>query len=188
MKNRLITGILFIILGALIAIGPQTIFPVCGVQAEEGGAALEQAQTGGQDPTPADSAPAETAPMVMTMAPGSVMTCHWTAQAEIGVGGLIALLGALLIIFRTAQIRLGISLGIASGGILALLVPTVLIGVCGNVHMVCHSLALPALSILSGIVIAGSSANALYLYFTGRKEQDAGGKRDTLGKEGQASA
>jgi len=35
MKNRLITGILFIILGVLIAFGPITIFPVCGVNATQ---------------------------------------------------------------------------------------------------------------------------------------------------------
>lgn len=34
MKNRLLTGILLILLGAFIAFGPQTVFPVCGVRAE----------------------------------------------------------------------------------------------------------------------------------------------------------
>lgn len=34
MKNRLISGIVFLIFGLLIALGPQIIFPVCGISGE----------------------------------------------------------------------------------------------------------------------------------------------------------
>lgn len=79
-----------------------------------------------------------------------VMKCRWTAQAELGIGLLISVLGALLIVFKSKQIRIGLSLSAALNGILALLIPTVLIGVCENAHMTCRALALPALSVLSG--------------------------------------
>lgn len=133
MKNRLISGILFLIFGLLIALGPQIIFPVCGGQGET---------------TP--------------------MKCYWTAQAELGAGLVIAFQGLLLILFSSRQIRMGLNLATGLNGVLALLLPTVLIGVCGSTRMNCRSLTLPALVILSTFVIAGSVINGIYLYQTGR--------------------
>jgi len=177
MKNRLITGILFIILGGLIALGPQTIFPVCGIHTAEQASAQgtekigeqEGIKTGGQETMQAAEGAGEQAAIAMTT--DSVMKCHWTAQAELGIGILIALLGAFLIIFQSKQIRMGLSLALGLNGILALLIPTVLIGVCGGAHMPCRSLALPALTVLSSVVIVTSAVNAVYLFISNRKGQ-----------------
>jgi hypothetical protein len=145
MKNRLLTGILFIILGGLIAIGPQTIFPVCEVHMA--------------------------GPASMSIPAGTVMKCHWAARAELGVGFLIGLIGVFLIIFQSRQIRLGLSLALILNGILALLIPTALIGVCSSAHMTCRSLTLPALIIISSVIIVASAANVLYLHNFNRKGQ-----------------
>jgi hypothetical protein len=56
------------------------------------------------------------------------MKCHWSAQAEIGIGGLIAALGIALTLFTAPKTRLGLAMGIFLSGILALLIPHVLIG------------------------------------------------------------
>jgi hypothetical protein len=91
------------------------------------------------------------------------MTCHWTAQAEIGVGMFIVLLGLFLICCADKGVRLGISLGIFGGGILVLLFPHVLIGGCLMETMPCRVVAFPALSVLGVLTMAGSAANLYYL-------------------------
>ncbi len=164
MKNRLFAGILFIILGVLIAFGPRTIFPVCGVRANV------STETDCKDPTDEEclqtASPTEhpAAAKDHPSSPAKVMKCHRTARAELGVGLLISILGALLLVFASKQLRGWLSLLITLSGILALLIPTALIGVCGGAHMICRTLALPALSVISSIVIIASLINASYLF------------------------
>jgi hypothetical protein len=99
-----------------------------------------------------------------------VMKCFWTARAELGIGALIVILGALLIVFKSRQLRIGLSLAAALNGILALLVPTLLIGVCDHASMQCRIGTLPALVILSSFVIAVAALNAIYLFRSYSKE------------------
>jgi hypothetical protein len=75
MKKRIISGGGVIVLGLLIALGPQFLFKVCGLTAD-----------------------------------GGFTRCHWSAQAEIGIGGiLIAGLGIALILFANPRIRQSVS-------------------------------------------------------------------------------
>jgi hypothetical protein len=54
---------------------------------------------------------------------GMYMKCHWSAQADLGVGGpLICGLGIALILFANPKIRLGLTIGIFLSGVLALLI------------------------------------------------------------------
>ena len=124
MKNRLLIGILTVVLGLVLVIGPLTFLPNCG----EG------------------------------------MPCFFTAHGEPGVGGVIAVLGLLLLVFKNPSVRLGLSAAAALNGILALLLPGVLIGVCHNPDMSCRTLTLPALLILSGLVTVVSVVNVVYLW------------------------
>jgi hypothetical protein len=156
MKNRIVSGILFFILGLLVAIGPITIVPVCGIHSsmhgEESGMKMES-----------DKMQTETS------ATSSYMKCHWTARAELGVGLVIVTLGILLIFVSKRLIRLGISLAIGINGVLALLIPTRLIGVCASKKMACHELTLPTLVILSSFIVVISIANVAFLYQGYRK-------------------
>lgn len=170
MKNRVITGILFILLGALIAAGPFTIFPVCGEGLASVSGGMELSMDGEEAGHTADGVSAE----VMTMDEGTTMSepmaCHYTAVTELYVGIGIAAIGGLLIALKKKLVRawLAVLLGIA--GVFALLVPTVLVGVCGSTKMGCHALTLPALIIVSAIVIAFSGINAIYLFKADKKE------------------
>ena len=67
MKNRIILGVVVVVFGLLIALGPQFLFKVCPVVGDV------------------------------------IMKCHWSAQAEIGVGALIAALGIALIVFANLK-------------------------------------------------------------------------------------
>lgn len=175
MKNRLVTGIAVIVLGLLIAVGPSTIFPVCGVRDTGGSAMLGvQSDNGAMSGTGEDSSgdPVESSGHSSNSSSSTVMKCHWTAQALLGVGILIAILGALLIVFASKQVRLGLSIALALNGILAFLIPNVLIGVCGSAHMLCRTLTLPANSVISGIAVVAAIANAAYLWKADRGENN----------------
>ncbi|MDR0474411.1 MAG: DUF4418 family protein, partial [Treponema sp.] len=76
MKKAIIFGAVIIILGLLIALGPQFLFKVCGH---------------GEDKYP---------------------HCHWSAQAEIGMGLLIIALGTCMIVFTDPKTHLGLIIGV----------------------------------------------------------------------------
>jgi hypothetical protein len=99
---------------------------------------------------------------------GGFMKCHWTAQAEIGAGALIAALGVAHIFFSSAKIRLGLAIGVVLSAILALLYPHALIGGCGMHTMPCRTIAFPALTVISILTIAGG---ALYIAYLARKKE-----------------
>ena len=83
------------------------------------------------------------------------MKCHWTGVGEIAVGVPLIGIGAMMIPSRrkTNLMNLGI-MGIILG-IMAVLLPNQLIGVCST-SMLCNTVMQPALTTLGGLVIAGS--------------------------------
>jgi hypothetical protein len=133
MKNRILSGAGVIVLGLLISLGPQFLFKACGPVAAHDG--------GG--PT--------------------WMKCHWSAQAEIGVGALTAALGAAILVFASKEIRIGLLVGVFLSAILALLIPHVLIGGCPMATMPCRVLTFPAVTVLSILLLILSGGNVLYL-------------------------
>ncbi|MDR2094527.1 MAG: DUF4418 family protein [Treponema sp.] len=124
MKERLFTGIPFVLAGLLIAFGPITIFPVCAITHD------------------------------------MIMKCHWTARAEHGVGLVIAALGLLTVLVKLPAFRLGLSAAVILSAVTALLLPTVLIGVCSSHNMACRILTLPALTVISTLTIIGAAVNS----------------------------
>ena len=110
MKKAVISCIVVIILGLLIALGPQFLFKVC----DHG--------------------------------EGGYPHCHWSAQAEIGIGLLIVTLGICMIVFTDPRTLLGLAIGTFFASIIALSVPNFLIGGCGSFAMRCRRIAFPALT------------------------------------------
>ena len=107
------------LLGLLIMLTPQSIFPVCEQTiATASGAAVP-------------------------------MKCFWTARAAYGVGGLIVVAGLMLAFTGLPGVRLGIAAMLLFTSLLSGLMPTELIGVCAGVMMPCHMGTLPALALLS---------------------------------------
>jgi hypothetical protein len=94
---------------------------------------------------------------------GRIMKCHWSAQAETGVGALIVALGIALIVFASPKTRLGLSIGIFLSAVLALLVPHALIGGCAMHFMPCRIITFPAITVISILLLIMAAFNALYL-------------------------
>lgn len=93
-----------------------------------------------------------------------VMKCHWTARIELFLGLSIALLSALKLVNPNTNFQLGLNLGIAVNGLGVILVPTVLIGVCGMSKMHCHSVTRPVLLIFGIIILAAVTAQTVFLW------------------------
>lgn len=120
MRNRIVFGLLFVVLGGLVMALPFHILPVCET--------LLSLENGGSVP----------------------MKCHWMARAELGAGAVLAVLGVFCLFTRDPGVRMGLALGaLPVAGLIAAL-PGGLIGVCPGPQMPCHGGTYPALVILSG--------------------------------------
>ena len=84
------------------------------------------------------------------------MKCHWTAMAALGMSIPLLALGGIMAFSRRKEAQRALSmLGVAMGAVVALL-PTYLVGVCGNGMMLCNNTMQPTL-ILSGTLIGAIS-------------------------------
>jgi hypothetical protein len=90
---------------------------------------------------------------------GGHMVCYYTWRAEIGVG-LAVMAGALALLLSGAAARRGVFVMLSALAAIGALYPTVLIGVCPGASMPCRTGTLPALVILSGLLLALSAAGA----------------------------
>ena len=111
------------VFGLLIAIVPQFLLPVCSASIET--------KAGRFIP----------------------MKCFWTGRAELAVGALIILVSILLFLSRNKSATLYLYIVLTGLGVVALLLPTHLIGVCMSPTMPCRVGTLPGLIVLSGLVV-----------------------------------
>ena len=81
------------------------------------------------------------------------MSCYFTARAELGLGIVISILSLLSVITVSSKFRAGLNIAVILNSILVFLIPNFLIGVCSGEHMHCHAVTLPALNILSIVLI-----------------------------------
>ena len=150
MKNRIILSLFIMFLGLMIILFPLYILPVCphpDTLINTANDIHNQVANTGHSHTGA----------------GKIMKCFWTARAELGIGALIIAIGTLMLLSRTMFVRLGLSMALACISLLAIAIPTVLIGVCSNEMMRCNMGAKPALVLLSGVLFLVSLINIFYL-------------------------
>lgn len=86
------------------------------------------------------------------------MKCHWTAQAETAVAVPLFATGALLTTSKKKESLRNLGILGAILGVFVILLPTALIGVCGNPDMICNSVMKPTL------ILTGSLVTALSLF------------------------
>jgi hypothetical protein len=94
----------------------------------------------------------------ITLANGKTipMKCHWTSMAELGLALPLAMVGGLMAVSRRRESQRNLSLMGVGLGAVAILIPTVLIGVCSS-GMSCEIVLRPAL-ILAGTLVVAISA------------------------------
>jgi hypothetical protein len=119
-------GGLLVLLGIVIALSGWYIFPVCEMHG-----LFTETKAGVKLPMP----------------------CGYTARAETGMGALIVVAGGLLIARRTPETRQAVGIFSLACGVLVVLFPTVIIGMCRLADHPCRQLTLPALEILGVVVI-----------------------------------
>src|SRR5665811_3932 len=139
---RTIVGAAIITLGAIVAITPRFIFPVCeyyGVRMEVGMGAMSK-----------------TVPM----------SCYYTDKASLLLGIIIAIIGlAVIIASRPATLR-PLALVLAGAGAATILVPTWLFPICSNADMHCNHGAKPSLIVLGIIAIITAVWLGICLLYT----------------------
>lgn len=127
-------AVLLLILGVFLIVAPWTITPVCEV-----GGMFAELKTGKTLPMP----------------------CGWTARAEIGMGILLIVAGALLLFAQTAEAKRMIGIFGVVLGILVILFPLYITKTCMLADHPCNTLTKPVL-ILVGIIAIAVSAWVAY--------------------------
>lgn len=84
------------------------------------------------------------------------MKCHWTGIAEIGAAVPLGLAGILTLKKQRKETTRNLAAVGGGAGALAILFPTVLIGVCANPSMICNMIMRPTL-IAGGILAIAAS-------------------------------
>ncbi len=100
---------------------------------------------------------------------GKFMKCHWTAQVEVALGIAIIVLGLLIVLSKEKAAASAYSVASAINGVLVIIIPTVVIGVCGSAEMPCNSGTKPALIIAGALTALVGLINAV-LYLTSKKK------------------
>lgn len=101
-----------------------------------------------------------------------IMRCYYTAQTELALGIEIAMFGVILTLQKSRAAQAATCIALALSGIFTLLVPNVLIGVCDGIHMHCHAVAKPALSLLGIAVIIVAIVSFALLYRKGSEDHE----------------
>jgi len=172
MKKVIIISSVVILLGLLIALGPQFLFKVCDSRSmpTTSSAAADDCCDETTQANPAEDDCCEDPAQSSCCAPAasSLPICHWSASAEIGIGFLIAALGACMIVFTDPKTRLGLLIGTFLASIISIAIPHILIGGCGSLNMNCHKIAFPALTV-EGIALLVFSAVMITVIAMGKE-------------------
>ena len=142
MKASKILGIVNAVCGLLVMLTPTVILPVC----ED----LVKTAMG-------------------TFVP---MRCHYTAQGEIQVGAVLALVGGLIFVYgNKSETRGALSAVVLALGVAVILIPTVLMGVCANPDHPCNAGTKPALLLLGAVTMLLGAAGIWQAWRASSKEK-----------------
>jgi len=96
---------------------------------------------------------------------GDWLQCHWSVQALLGTGIIIAALGFCIVLFSDLKTHVGLVVGIFFAGIVSLAIPYSLIKGCNKeLEMACTEVTFPIITVLGAVVLAGSAAYMVYLW------------------------
>ncbi len=160
-----IVGVVVVAVALVIGIVPQ--FTHCKAMSASSGSAMSMGSTttttgsstatGGGTTMGSATATGAAATMgagTAAAAQSTPMRCCWTARAAIGVALPLAAAGVLLFFSRRKETRRGLALLVSVLGVVTVLLPTVLIGVCQQSGAVCRTTMLPLMVAAGGFTIA----------------------------------
>jgi len=84
------------------------------------------------------------------------MKCHWTGVGELALAVPLIGVGAVMTTGRRKETLRSLSMLGALLGVMVILLPAKLIGVCANPDMICNSIMRPALIFTGVLITAGS--------------------------------
>lgn len=87
---------------------------------------------------------------------GGWMTCHWAGNAVAGVAAVLTALAIMRLFVKDIKMRLGLSAAMIPAALLAALFPGRLISLCMMPSMRCRAVMLPAVTVLSVLIIAAA--------------------------------
>ena len=172
-----VTAVLVVALALVIGIVPQ--FTHCKAMSPSSGSTMSMggstAASGGTTATGSGAMAAGTGTMTAgtnAAAKPTPMRCYWTARAELGLALPLAAAGALLFFSRRKETRRALAVLVAVLGVVAMLLPTVLIGVCAQSSAICNTAMRPTLLAAGGLTVA------LGLFTLVRNELSSGPRKD----------
>ena len=89
---------------------------------------------------------------------GSFGACHWAGQAMMGVSALNLAESCCILFVKNNGFRRGAFVYTVLTGILGILVPGTLIGLCGMATMRCRTIMRPAMTILFSLICVSALA------------------------------
>ena len=104
--------------------------------------------------TSTSAAGTKTGAGAVTTAQATPMRCYWTARAELGVALPLLVGGVLFFFSRRKETRRALAVLVCALGVVAMLLPTVLIGVCSTSSAECNTTMRPILLVAGGLTVA----------------------------------
>ncbi|HEX3077184.1 MAG TPA: DUF4418 family protein [Lachnospiraceae bacterium] len=105
------------------------------------------------------------------------MKCYWSSKAEIGIALILVVVAVLNYFSKTTREKTFLAILAIALGIVAILIPSVLIGGCGMKTMPCQKSTFPAYYVTSAILIVVSIFDVIDSYL---KDSMKGDSADTL--------
>jgi hypothetical protein len=104
------------------------------------------------------------------------MKCYYSIKAEVGIAIILIVLAILYFFSKTIREGLLVSIAVIPVGIVAILIPSILIGGCSMKTMECQAASFPAIYMISALLIFFSVFNIFYLI----KSQTKSNKRNLV--------
>jgi hypothetical protein len=101
------------------------------------------------------------------------MKCHWTGRGELVLAVPLLAVGGLTGFGRRKETQMALGILGVILGVLVILLPTVLIGVCTGADMLCNSIMKPALILMGSLVVVISLASTILSVTRGEKTEAA---------------
>ena len=99
------------------------------------------------------------------------MACYYSSRAVAGLGGAGIVLGILRLIIKKDGFALGISAAQLVIGVLAILFPLRLTGLCAMHNMQCHIQTFPSILVVSILLILLSGLDFLFTFVLHRNHE-----------------